>query len=501
MNFTDIVSPVLRHAAARPDHAAFVFNGESLSYGALAEGARRAATALLDAGVEKGDRVAMLSANRPEIFSLYLGVAMIGAAIVPVNADFAPHEVNYVLAHSGAKLLISADELAQTVERAVDGLEPAPARESFDGFLARARAAEPYAGPQAGSGEDLALLCYTSGTTSTPKGVAATHANELASGLAYSGMWCIAPEDRLLVTLPLTFSFGFHAATYVALLSGATVLLAAKFHPRLALEAIESLRPTVFLGVPTMYAMMADVARKDGRRFDVSSLRLCAASGAALNEQIVADCRRYIGITVRPYYAMTEVRPIFSFDLRQERLRPESRPPAGSVGRLIAPTEIRLVDESGADVAEGEVGELRVRGPSFSGAYYRDPVRTAGAMTDGWFLTGDLVTRDEEGNFFIVGRNRDQIISGGAKIAPIEVEDALLVHPGIAAAAVVGSPDPVFGQVVKAVVVKADPGLSEEDVVAHCRGLVADYKVPRIVAFIDELPIAPSGKVQKSMLV
>ncbi|MFC0216804.1 class I adenylate-forming enzyme family protein [Pseudochelatococcus lubricantis] len=495
MNFTDIVSPVLRHAAARPDHPAFVFNNEITSYGALVDEGRRAATALLDAGIQKGDRVAVLSANRPEIFSLYLGMAMIGAAIVPVNADFAPHEIRYILDHCGAKLLIEADELTPTVERAVEELEPAPLRETFDGFLARARAAEPCMEPQAAAGNDLVLLCYTSGTTSTPKGVAATHANELASGLAYSGMWCIGPEDRILVMLPLTFSYGFHAATYVALLSGATVLLAPKFHPRLALEAIENLRPTVFLGVPTMYAMMADVARKDGRCYDVSSLRLCAASGAALNEQIEADCRQSIGITVRPYYAMTEVRPIFSFDLRLA-----SQPPAGSVGRLIAPTEIRLVDDKGAEVPGGEVGELWVRGPSFSGAYYRDPVRTAEAMTDGWFRTGDLVAC-EEGNFFIVGRNRDQIISGGAKIAPIEVENALLAHPGIAAAAVVGSPDPVFGQVVKAVVVKADPELNEDDVLVHCRSCIAEYKVPRIVAFLDELPVAPSGKVQKSKLV
>ncbi len=500
MNFTDIVSPLLRHAAAQPDHPAFVFNGGITTYAALVDEGRRIATALGEAGIGKGDRVAMLSANRPEIFSLYLGIAMIGAVIVPVNADFAPHEIRYVLEHSEAKLLVSAGELAATVDLAIEGLDPAPACETFDALLDRAKGALPYTGPQAAAGDDLVLLCYTSGTTSTPKGVAATHANELASGLAYSGMWGMGPQDRVLVTLPLTFSYGFHAATYVALLSGATVQLAPKFHPRLALEAIESLRPTVFLGVPTMYTMMADVARKDGRRFDLSSLRLAAASGAALNEQIEADCRRYLGITVRPYYAMTEVRPIFSFDLRQE-----SQPPAGSVGRLIAPTEIRVVDDDGAgtvrDVARGEVGELWVRGPSFSGAYYRDPVRTASAMTDGWFRTGDLVASDEEGNFFIVGRNRDQIISGGAKIAPIEVEDALLVHPGIAAAAVVGSPDPIFGQVVKAVVVKADPELSEEDVVAHCRSRVADYKVPRIVVFIDELPVAPSGKVQKSLLV
>ena len=496
MTFTDVVTPVLRHAELRPDHPAFVFGDRTLTYRGLADQSRRLASALSSAGVRKGDRVAVLSPNRPEIFSVYLGLALIGAAIVPVNAEFAAHEIRYILDHSQARMVIRTQALAAQVAEAFDGMTGHPQVEDFDAFLTRAAGFTSYDGPQAGSDQDLVLLCYTSGTTSKPKGVAATHANELASALAYSGMMTIAPADRELVTLPLSFSYGFHAATYVALLSGATVLLAPRFHPRLALEAIETLRPTVFLGVPTMYAMMADVVRKDGRRYDLSSLRLAASSGAALNEQMLTDCREHLGIEVHPYYAMTEVRPIFSFDLRHDSL-----PPPGSVGRLIAPTEVRLVDEDGQNAGDGQVGELWVRGPSFSGAYYKDPERTAQAMVDGWFLTGDLVSRDADGNYFIVGRTRDQIISGGAKIAPIEVEDVLLTHPGIAAAAVVGQPDQVFGQVVKAVIVKADPSLTTDDVRAYCEGRIADYKVPRVVTFMDALPMAPSGKILKTALV
>jgi len=495
VNFTDIVSPILRHAAIRPNHPAFVFEGRTVSYAALVDEARRMATVLAEAGIGKGDRVAVLAPNRPEIFSAYLGMVMIGAAIVTVNIEFAAHEVRYVLEHSQVRMLIHAAGQAELAARSVDGLESFPMIEDFDELLAEAGSVAPYMGPSMGSGQDLAFLAYTSGTTSRPKGVAATHANELASGFAYSGMWALTPKDRVLVTLPLSFSYGFHAAAFVSLITGATVLLALKFHPRLALEAIESLRPTVFLGVPTMYAMMADVARSEGRRYDVSSLRLAAASGAALNEQIITDCRHHLDLTVRPYYAMTEVRPIFCFDPRQEKM-----PPAGSVGRLIPPTEVRIVDETGEDLAEGQTGELWVRGPSFSGAYYRDPRRTAEAMSGDWFRTGDLAFRDEDGYYFIVGRTRDQIISGGAKIAPIEVEDALLAHPGITAAAVVGSPDPIYGQLVKAVVVKADPGLTEDDVRLHCEGLIAGYKVPRIVAFVEALPMSPSGKVLKSAL-
>ncbi|KRW95179.1 class I adenylate-forming enzyme family protein [Paracoccus sp. MKU1] len=496
MSFTDVVTPVLQHAARDPDHPAFIFGDRIVTYGELVDQGCRLASVLSDAGIAKGDCVALLSPNRPEFFSIYLGLAMIGAAIVPVNAEFAPHEIRYILEHSEARAIIRAGELAETVTEAHKGLRTPLPVEDLEALLARAAGAPVHTAPLAASGNDLALLCYTSGTTSTPKGVAASHANELASALAYGGMMGINPQDRVLVTLPLSFSYGFHAATYVALLSGATVLLAAKFHPRLALEAIETMRPTVFLGVPTMYAMMADVALKDARRYDMSSLRLAASSGAALNEQVIADCRDRLGLVVRPYYAMTEVRPIFSFDLRVE-----GEPPAGSVGRLIAPTQVRVVTETGQDAGVDEVGELWVRGPSFSGAYYRDPQRTSDSVVDGWFRTGDLVSRDAEGYYFIVGRTRDQIICGGAKIAPIEVEDALLTHPGIAAAAVVGSPDPVYGQVVKAVIVKEDPSLSVEDVLSYCSGRIAEYKVPRIVTFMDALPIAPSGKILKTALL
>lgn len=496
MSFTDVVTPVAQHAARQPNYPAFTFADRTITYKQLMDQAHRVASALLGAGIRKGDRVALLSPNRPEFYSIYLGLATVGAAIVPVNAEFAPHEIRYILDHSEARMVIRTATLAGQLSKAFEGLQSQPLLEDFDELISRAENLPPYDGPKLGSGSDLVLLCYTSGTTSTPKGVAATHDNELASARAYSGMMAITPEDRVLVTLPLSFSYGFHVGGYMPLMSGATVQLAPRFHPRLALEAIEHDRPSVFLGVPTMFAMMADVARKDARSYDVSSLRLAAASGAALNEQIVADCQECLGLLVRPYYAMTEVRPIFSFDLRQD-----VQPPAGSVGRLIAPTEIRLVNEASEDVDEGQPGELWVRGPSYSGAYYKDPQRTAEAMRDGWFRTGDLVTRDKEGNYFIVGRIRDQIISGGAKIAPIEVEEVLLTHPGITAAAVVGSPDPIFGQIVKAVIVRDDASLSPEDVVTYCAGRLAEYKVPRIVAFMDALPIAPSGKVLKSALV
>lgn len=496
MKFDDIVSPVFRHAATSPDHPAFIFGGRVITYGNLETESRRLAAVFMEEGIQKGDRVAVFSPNRPEIFFAYLGLALAGAAIVTINTELASHEVAYILDHSQAKWLVSSRPNTEKAATAAQGLAQQPQLWDFDEILARAKDCEPYGGAPRSGGQDLVFLAYTSGTTSKPKGVGATHANELASGFAYSGMWAMRPEDKVLVTLPLSFSFGFHAAVFVSLISGATVLLAEKFHPQRALEDIQGLRPTVFLGVPTMYAMMVDVARSSGQVYDCSSLRLAAASGAALNPQVIADCERYLGFSVRPYYALTEVRPVFCFDLRQGDM-----PPEGSVGRLIPPTEVRIVDENGNEIPPGKTGELWVKGPSFSGSYYRDPERTAAAMCGEWFRTGDLAYCDDQGNYFIVGRNREQIICGGAKIAPIEVENALMAHPGIAAAAVVGSPDPTYGQLVKAVVVRADPDLTEDEVVRHCAGMIAGYKVPRLIAFVDELPMSPSGKVLKSALV
>ena len=243
MTFHDVVAPVFRHAAANPDHPAFLFEGRKVSYGEMADQSRRIASLLLESGVRRGDRVAILSPNRPEIFSVYFGLALIGAAIVPINAEFAAHEIAYILDHSQAVMVIRTADLASQVAIAAEGLAQAPRQQDLDDLMARASVATPYSGPQVGTGSDLVLLVYTSGTTSAPKGVAASHANELASGFAYSGMMAIGPSDTVFVALPLSFSYGFHAAAYVALLSGATILLAPRFHPRLALEAIETKRP------------------------------------------------------------------------------------------------------------------------------------------------------------------------------------------------------------------------------------------------------------------
>lgn len=494
-DYRDIISPVIDHARENPNHPAFIFEGRTTTYAELLDDAHRIAMWLTRVGIVKGDRIAVLTENRVELFSIYLGAALLGAATIPLNADYGPSEIGYILGHAEPALLVATKPSMHRARESIADRRIPMGLVEMDVVIAEAKALLPSNASPAASDDTLVLLCYTSGTTGAPKGVAATHANEIASAAGYCAMWAMRPTDRVLVALPLTFSFGFHAAVYVALLAGATVLLLPKFQPQAVIGAIDTLQATTFLGVPTMYAMMANYARDAGTKPSFAGIRLAASSGAALNEQTVEDCRTHLALEVRPYYAMTEVRPIFSFDLRNR-----DQPPRGSVGTLIAPTQARIVTEHGREADANEVGELLVRGPSFSGAYYRDPERTATALEQGWFKTGDLASRDEKGNYFIVGRTREQIISGGAKIAPIEVENVLLEHPAIAAAAVVGWPDPLFGEIVKAVVVKAKAELTAADVIAHCQNRLAIYKVPKLVTFMDALPLAPSGKVLKAAL-
>lgn len=493
--YTHIAEPIFEQAKNHPNHPAFIFSGDVITYSCFENRSRRAASSLLAAGVKEGMRVAILSGNNPDIMAIYLGLSMIGAAIVPINPEYGKKEIKYIIDHSQSDYFIFSKSSRNLAEESRAISDCKPKLIELDNFFS-SLGEKIFQEKMKGGGDKLALLCYTSGTTSKPKGVAATHSNELVSGLAYKDMWAMDSSDKVLVTLPLTFSFGFHAAAYVALISGSTILLSEKFHPRTALEAIELQKPTIFLGVPTMYAMMADVASKESKQFDTSSIRLAGTSGASLNEATYEECKKNLGISVRTYYAMTEVRPIFCFDINKS---PDFK--KESVGKLIAPTQVRIVRDDGQDALDGESGELWVKGPSYSGSYYNDPERTKESMDGDWFKTGDLVFRDSEGYYYIVGRLRDQIISGGAKIAPIEVENILLTHPGIEAAAVVGVPDPVFGQIVKAVVVKSDPAVTEDDIISFCKDNIAAYKVPRLVSFLDALPLAPSGKILKNQLI
>ena len=495
-DFNDI-GRLLAHCASEPDRTAIVFGERRISYGELIREIRRVAGLFARVPVKRGDRVLMMAGNTPEYLINYFAVVEAGAVFIPLHIDLAPPEIAYIAKHAEPSLIICDAELKAKFEAA--GIGAAVPPYAPDWFL-RGSSGGACASPGNGGtherdpGDDV-LICYTSGTTSSPKGVAASHEVEIASAAGFGAMWKVTRDDIFTVALPLSSLFGLHTASFVALAHGASLVLLPRFHPVLALEAIQARRTTVFLGVPTMYAMMLEHVRQTGKRYDLSSIRLAVASGAALPGELKKGCRELLGLDLVEYYALSEVRPVFSPDLRSERPVPD-----GSVGCLAPGTEARILDERGAPVAEGEVGSLFIRARSLMTSYFRDPVRTAAAVRDGWFETGDLVRK--QGDFyFLVGRTRDQIICGGAKISPVEVEDVLLRHPGVLAAAIIGLPDDKYGQVARAVVVlRGGTPASEEELAAHCAKHLATYQVPRGFTFVDRLPLGPTGKVLKREL-
>ena len=489
------------HAAHTPERVAVLFEDQRISYGALVSASVQLAQVLSAHGVGRGSHVCLLAHNCPDYYVFYFAVLRCGATLFPVNAELSVDEIAYVLRNSEPTLVVSDDELAPTLAQACAlGALPAP-QHQLGALMTQARALPmpaPMPAPVDRGPDDMALVIHTSGTTARPKGVVATDRMELLSAAAMQACWDVKPGDISLCALPLSYTFGLFSASYVAFNAGATVLLLRKFSPARALQAIEKYRASFMLGVPTMYAMMLDLARKSGQDFDVSSIRLMAASGAPITMQSKQDFERCFGIKLRDYYALSECAPIFSFDLQAA----QTEVPEGSVGTLVPGVELRLLGDDGQDVAPGETGALRVRSECLMPGYFRDAERTALAYDGDWFKTGDLAYRDAEGFYFIVGRDRDQVISGGHKIASTEVEGLIARLQPVAGVAVVGKPDPVLGEIVKAVVVlKEGAQLEAAAVIDFCQQHLAAYKVPRLVEFRSSLPVSPAGKVLKRELV
>jgi long-chain acyl-CoA synthetase len=301
----------------------------------------------------------------------------------------------------------------------------------------------------------------------------------------------------VLIGLPLAYIYGLTTAALTTLCAGGTIILLERFNPVRALEAVVRERVTAFMGVPTMYGMMIDHAAETGKSYDVASWRLPISAGAALPSAVREGFRALFGRDINEFYALSEIRPVFAFNVRRgDPLK------HGYVGKPAHQVETRLIGDDGRDCAAGQEGDLLVRSPTLMLGYYRDPELTALAIKDGWFHTGDRAVHDEADNFAIVGRTKDIIIRGGAKIAPAEVEAALSSHPAIRQAAAFGVPDALYGEQVKAVVaLREDCAVTIEELQAHCRARLAAFKVPSIIEFRAELLVGPTGKILKKALL
>ncbi|GAA4013557.1 class I adenylate-forming enzyme family protein [Streptomyces plumbiresistens] len=493
-------------AEESPEAEAVIFGQKRISYGALASEVDRVARGLHAHGVLEGDRVLGLAGNTPDVIALYLAVGKLGAVYVPVSSGFREREGRFVLRNAEPKLAVVEAALLGEFLSWTDGRGPDLVVLGADNARRRelpagaARFEEIGLGvadvPAAPVSEEAGLLlCYTSGTTSTPKPVLHSQRSEVYNARTYSTAWDLGPGDRGIVSLPLAWVYGLSTTTAALLVSGGTVVLLDRFHPADVLDAIEEHAATAMWGTMSMYTKLLEVIKERGKA-DLGSLRVVANGGEPCPPPLVRNFEEHTGITLLGTYATSEARPIVL-------VRPgDEKAPEGSVGQLVPGAEIRLEGPDGGEVEIGEPGHALLRCPGLMTAYYGEPELTADRITpDGWLKTGDILRRDSAGHYFVVGRESDLIIRSGVNIAPAEVEFALMSHPEIAEAAVVGIPDQRSGEAVLAFVVAERGALPGEDEIRHFLAeQVAAYKVPQRFVFVDDLPRTERGKLDRIAL-
>jgi long-chain acyl-CoA synthetase len=482
---------LLKDAAERdPDHVAIKLDDVELSYAALDGASAHIAGLLRDHGFTPGDRVGIMLPNVPYFPVVYYGVLRAGGVVVPMNVLLKKREVAFYLEDPGAKLLFAWHGFA---EAALAGAEQAGAEclliEPGE-FEQEVGAAEPLTDWADTDDDDTAVILYTSGTTGQPKGAELTHANLTRNAQASNALFDLGPEAVVLGALPLFHSFGQTCGMNATVSGGGTLTLIPRFEPDKALEIIQRDKVNVFQGVPTMYGAMLHLDGRD--QYDTSSLKLCASGGSAMPVELLRGFEEAFGCKVLEGYGLSESSPVASFNHPDRERKP------GSIGTPIEGVEMKVVDEDGNAVDQGEVGEIVIRGHNVMKGYWDKPDATAETIKDGWLHTGDMANVDEDGYFFIVDRKKDMIIRGGYNVYPREIEEVLYEHPAVREAAVLGVPHDEYGEEVgAAVALKDGEDVSESELRDYVKEHVAAYKYPRQIWFVDDLPKGPTGKILK----
>ncbi|GAA1308126.1 long-chain fatty acid--CoA ligase [Streptomyces sanglieri] len=491
--FLSVASVLGESARKHPDRVAVVDSGNRIKYHELWAGALRCAGALRASGVRPGDRVAVLLPNSADFLYAYYGALAAGATVVPVHGLLVAEEVAYVLRHSGSVALISGGPMWPVAE---EGARAAGVR-TVHGLP---EGGEPLTAPEPAAPEDVAVILYTSGTTGRPKGALLTHLNiVLNASVCAHDLLRLNGDDVVLGCLPLFHSYGQTCAMNTTLRAGATLVLMPRFSGAGALELLAAEGVSVFMGVPTMYHALVEAAAQAGSAAR-PALRAAVSGGAALPVAVLERFEAAFTTRVLEGYGLTETSPVATFNQPEFGLRP------GTVGHPVWGVEIGVADAAVEDavvlLADGEVGEVVVRGHNVFAGYLDDPEATAAAVVDGWFRTGDLGVRDEDGFLSIVDRKKDLVIRGGFNIYPREVEEVLVRHPAVSEVAVIGVPDETRGEEICAVVVQraGTETVTEQELIDWSKERLGRHKYPRIVRFTEALPLGPTGKVLKRAL-
>jgi long-chain acyl-CoA synthetase len=478
-------------ARADGDRQALTLDGAATTYAQLDARSARMASVLRARGLEPGDRVGIMLPNVPEFAVAYYGVLRAGGIVVPMNVLLKRREVGFYLGDSGARLAVAWRAFAEAAQAGAADAGAGCLLVEPGGLEPLLADVEPLLEAVERGGSDTAVVLYTSGTTGRPKGAELTHANLRRNVEAVLALFALERDDVILGALPLFHSFGQTCALNAAVAAGARLVLMPRFAAGEALELIEREGVTVFEGVPTMYSALLNHPERE--RFDVGCLRLCVSGGAALPVEVLRGFEAAFGCVILEGYGLSETSPVACFNHPDRARKP------GSIGTPIAGVAMKLVDDARSEIARGDVGEIAIRGHNVMKGYWQRPDATAEAIDfDGWFYTGDLAHVDEDGCFFIVDRKKELIIRGGYNVYPREIEELLYEHPAVAEAAVIGVPHAELGEEVGAAVALV-PGaqVSERELRDYLKELVAAYKYPRHVWFVDALPKGPTGKILK----
>jgi len=487
------------------DKTAIVSGDRRLTYAELDEASNKVANTLLSMGLNKGDRVAMLLSNSPEFVSVYFGTVKAGGIAVPLDIKYKVDELACLFGNCQPKVMVAEspilEPLVPTLPRFTSlkhvigvGAKSEGQFLSYQEIMATGSSNRVEVGLEP---EDIAQISYTGGPTNRPRGAVLSHRSLVAeAAVSGDGFQQTDKDIVMLFALPMYHVFGLVAVLLTSVYKGSTVVMVSGTGLSIGIfmATIEREKGTMFLGVPYIFVLAVDMAEKGGVKNDLSSLRLCGSAGAPISVDTIRRFKQHYGFDLIDFWGLTEA------------VCHVTCPPAdgtgklGSVGKALPGWKVKIVDGDGKELPPNQPGEIIVSGPIMKG-YYDNRQATTEMIKDGWLHTGDIGRVDEDGWLFIVGRKKEVIIAKGQNIYPSDIEDVLYTHPKVAEAAVVGIPDELRGEVVRAVIsLKAGQAATEEEIRRFCRKRMADFKVPRQVIFMDSLTKTASGQIHKEGL-